>query len=41
VIQMFPQLGSPLITVTAMMGIVHNDRHCTPLSCSAVHCCAA
>jgi hypothetical protein len=38
---MFPQLGSPVITVTLVIGIVHSDRHCTPVSCSAVHSCAA
>ncbi len=40
VIQMFPQLGSPLIAVTPVIGIVHSERHCTPVSCSAVHSCA-
>jgi hypothetical protein len=41
VIQMFPQLRSPLIAITPMIGIVHSDHHCTPVSCSAVHSCAA
>ncbi len=40
VIQMFPQLGSPLIAVTPVIGIVHSERHRTPVSCSAVHSCA-
>jgi hypothetical protein len=38
---MFPQLGSPLIAITPVIGIVHSEHHCTPLSCSAVHSCAA
>jgi hypothetical protein len=38
---MFPQLGSPLIAITPVIGIGHSERHCTPLSCSAVHSCAA
>jgi hypothetical protein len=38
---MFPQLGSPLIAVTPVIRIGHSERHCTPLSCSAVHSCAA
>jgi hypothetical protein len=38
---MFPQLGSPLIAVTPVIGIGHSERHCTPLSCSSVHSCAA
>jgi hypothetical protein len=25
---MFPQLGSPLIAITPVIGIVHSDRHC-------------
>jgi hypothetical protein len=41
VIQMFPQLGSLLIAVTPVIGIVHSERNCTPVSCSAVHSCAA
>jgi hypothetical protein len=28
---MFPQLGSPLIAVTPVIGIVHSDRHRTPV----------
>jgi hypothetical protein len=38
---MFPQLGSPLIAVTPVIGILHSERQRTPLSCSAVHSCAA
>jgi hypothetical protein len=38
---MFPQLGSPLIAITPVIGILHSDRHRTPVSCSAVHSCAA
>jgi hypothetical protein len=38
---MFPQLGSPLIAVTPVNRIVRSERHCTPVSCSAVHSCAA
>jgi hypothetical protein len=38
---MFPQLGSPLIAITPVIGIVHSERHCTPVSCSTVHSCAA
>jgi hypothetical protein len=41
VIQMFPPVGSPLITVTPMIGMVHSERHYTPVSRSAVHSCAA
>jgi hypothetical protein len=35
---MFPQLGSPLIAVTPVIGIVHSERHRTPmqLDCSLV-----
>jgi hypothetical protein len=38
---MFPQLGSPLIAVTPVIDIVHSEHHCTPVSCSTVHSCAA
>jgi hypothetical protein len=38
---MFPQLRSPLIAVTPVIGIVHSERYCTPVSFSAVHSCAA
>jgi hypothetical protein len=41
VIQMFPQLRSPLIAVTPVIGIVHSEHHCTYVSCSSVHSCTA
>jgi hypothetical protein len=40
VIQVFPQLESPSIAVTPVIGIIHSAFHCTPVSCcSAVHSC--
>jgi hypothetical protein len=38
---MFTQLGSPSVAVTPVIGIGHSERHCTPVSCSPVHSCAA
>jgi hypothetical protein len=38
---MFPQVWSALIALTPVMGIEHSERHCTPVSCSAMHSCAA